>query len=231
MFKITFCEIWHLFSQALIRNFLWCHSYLQELIASITLEKWKKNAILFKFFWNKVFVHWQLKLLNFLMDSILIVMSSRMNTKSHQRARPLGLNPHLDHKMGVQAMIQIHYMVRLSPHPLMAHTLQLKWICIWLLHFSYSEDEFSLTALFTNSRTLKFKTAAFKTVFRCRQSKLRSQTTNLVTQEHTKQIEIQQSQTMTFWTRWSRPLFPKSSSKMILSEGTEKCKRQLAFEL
>ena len=120
----------------------------------------------------------------------------RMNTKSHQRARPSRrLNHRLDHKI-----------VRLSPHPLKAHTLQVKWICIWLLHFSHSEDEFSLTALFKILQTLKFKTAAFKIVFRCRQS-----------------------QTMTFWTRWSKLLFPKSSSKMI--EGSEKRKRQLTFEL
>ena len=34
---------------------------------------------------------------------------------------------------------------------------------------------------------------------------------------------------MTFWARWSKPLFPKSSAKMI--DGSEKRKRQLAFEL
>ena len=31
----------------------------------------KKNAIFFKLFWYKVFAHWKLKLLNFLMDSVL----------------------------------------------------------------------------------------------------------------------------------------------------------------
>ena len=31
----------------------------------------KKNAIFFKLFWYKVFVHWKLKLLNFLMNSVL----------------------------------------------------------------------------------------------------------------------------------------------------------------
>ena len=31
----------------------------------------KKNAIFFKLFWYKVFVHWKLKLLNFLVDSVL----------------------------------------------------------------------------------------------------------------------------------------------------------------
>ena len=32
----------------------------------------KYNAICFKLFWYKVFVHWKLKLINFLVDSILI---------------------------------------------------------------------------------------------------------------------------------------------------------------
>ena len=36
------------------------------------------------------------------------------------------------------------------------------------------------------------------------------------------------SQTMTFWIRWSKLLFPKSPAKMI--DGSEKRKRQLAFE-
>ena len=37
------------------------------------------------------------------------------------------------------------------------------------------------------------------------------------------------SQTMTFWTRWSKVLFPKRSVKTI--DGSEKRNRQLAFEL
>ena len=37
-----------------------------------------------------------------------------------------------------------------------------------------------------------------------------------------------QSQTMTFWTRWSKLVSPQSSDKMI--DGKEKC-RQLAFKL
>ena len=52
-----------------MRNFLWC--YYRWLITSLALEKCKKNAMLFKLFWYKVFVHWKLKLLNFLMDSVL----------------------------------------------------------------------------------------------------------------------------------------------------------------
>ena len=43
------------------------------LITSLILEKCKKNnAIFFKLFWYKAFVHWKLKLLNFLVDSVLI---------------------------------------------------------------------------------------------------------------------------------------------------------------
>ena len=43
------CEIWH----------------------SLVLQNVKKNAIFFKLFWYKVFVHWKLKLFNFLMDFVL----------------------------------------------------------------------------------------------------------------------------------------------------------------
>ena len=35
------------------------------------LKNVKKNAIFFKLFWYKVFVHWKLKLLNSLVDSVL----------------------------------------------------------------------------------------------------------------------------------------------------------------
>ena len=52
---------------------------------------------------------------------------------------------------------------------------------------------------------------------------------NLETQEHTKRIEIHQSQIMTFWTRYGKVSFPKRSVKMI--DGSEKRNCQLAFEL
>ena len=48
MCKMSFCEIWHLFSQAPIRNF--------------PLKNVKTNAVCFKLFWYKVFVQWKLKL-------------------------------------------------------------------------------------------------------------------------------------------------------------------------
>ena len=50
---------------------------------------------------------------------------------------------------------------------------------------------------------------------------------SLEPQKHTKRIENNQSQTMTFWTRYV--LFPKRSAKMI--DGSEKCKCLLALEL
>ena len=59
---------------------------------------------------------------------------------------------------------------------------------------------------------------------------LLSQAMNLETQKHTKQIKICQSQitNMTFWTSWSKLLFPNRSSKMI--ESSEKCKHQFAVK-
>ena len=98
----------------------------------------------------------------------------------------------------------------------------------------YSVEKWKyITALFTNMRTLKFKSRLHNCVFRCRQSQLRSQATNLETQKHSKRIEIHQWQTqyVTFWTRWSKQskvLFSKKSAKMI--DGSEKRNRQLAFE-
>ena len=70
MCKMSFCEIWHSFSRAPIRDFLWC--YYRWLITSLALEKGKKNALCLKLFWYKVFVHWKLKLLNFPVDSTLL---------------------------------------------------------------------------------------------------------------------------------------------------------------
>ena len=68
-------EIWYSFSRTPLRNFLWC--YYRWLITSLALQKCKTgNAIFFKLFWYKVFVHWELKLLNFLVDSVLNVLWS-----------------------------------------------------------------------------------------------------------------------------------------------------------
>ena len=57
------CEIWHSFSRIPMRNFLWC--YYRWLITSLGLKNIKKNAIFFKLFCYKVFVHWDLKITQF----------------------------------------------------------------------------------------------------------------------------------------------------------------------
>ena len=58
------------FSRTPMRNFLWC--YYRWLITSLAHKKdVKKNAIFLKLFWHKVIVHWKLKLLDFLIDSVL----------------------------------------------------------------------------------------------------------------------------------------------------------------
>ena len=43
-------------------------------------DKWftKESSISFKLFWYKVFVHWELKLLNFLVDSALSYLAQKM---------------------------------------------------------------------------------------------------------------------------------------------------------
>ena len=79
------CEIWHLFSLGPMRNSLWCYYRLISYIYS-PWKNVKKSAVLFKLFWYKVFVHWKLKLLNFLMDSVLIDLS-RFTLYSEQTQR------------------------------------------------------------------------------------------------------------------------------------------------
>ena len=58
-----------------------------------------------------------------------------------------------------------------------------------------------------------------------------SQAMNLETQKYNKRMKStnHKSQTMTFWTSYSKALFPKRSTKKI--DSSKKCKRQLAFEL
>ena len=53
-----------------MRNFFGC--YYRWFITSLALEKCKKEWICFKLFWYKIFVHWKSKLLNVLVDSVLI---------------------------------------------------------------------------------------------------------------------------------------------------------------
>ena len=52
---------------------------------------------------------------------------------------------------------------------------------------------------------------------------------NTETHKTDRKFTNHQSQAMTFWTCWSKFLFPERSAKMI--DGSEKRKRQLAFEL
>ena len=73
--KISFSEIWSFwswFSQACTRNVFVVISY-NVLHYFIALEKGKTECNIIEIIWHKVFAHWKLKLLNFLMDSVLIV--------------------------------------------------------------------------------------------------------------------------------------------------------------
>ena len=65
------CEIWNLFSRVSIRNCLW--RYYRWLIMYIALEKCTKKVIWPQIFWYEVFISWKLKLLSFLVDSVLII--------------------------------------------------------------------------------------------------------------------------------------------------------------
>ena len=47
------------------RNVIWKHSI------ALTKCKKERDIVYYKLFWYKVFVHWKLKLLNFLVDSVL----------------------------------------------------------------------------------------------------------------------------------------------------------------
>ena len=80
-------EIWYSFSRTPLRNFLWC--YCRWLITSLALQKCETgNAIFFKLFWYKVFVHWELKLLNFLVDSVLNVLWSDFKLNCSLKKKP-----------------------------------------------------------------------------------------------------------------------------------------------
>ena len=71
-FYLCFHNSWEIlfsFSRTTMRNFLWC--YYKWLIHLKPLRNVKKNAIFLKLFWHKDFVHWNLKLINFLVDSVL----------------------------------------------------------------------------------------------------------------------------------------------------------------
>ena len=61
------------FASEKVKTWLVREIYYRWLIIYLALEKCtKKSAIPFKLFWYKVFVHWILKLLNFVVDSVSI---------------------------------------------------------------------------------------------------------------------------------------------------------------
>ena len=64
------CEIWRSFSQTSKRNFPSVTT--DDLLHLKSLKNVKKNAKFFKLFWYKIFALCKLKLLNFLVDSVLI---------------------------------------------------------------------------------------------------------------------------------------------------------------
>ena len=69
------CEIWYSLSRTPMRNFLWC--YYRWLLISLALAKCKKECNILKIILvqvtMKVFFHWELILLNFLVASVFIV--------------------------------------------------------------------------------------------------------------------------------------------------------------
>ena len=88
-----------------------------------------------------------------------------------------------------------------------------------------------ITALFTNTRTLKLKSRLYNFVFAAVNHNYdhKQWTLKLRNTQNESKSTNHRSQTLTFWTRLSKVLFPKRSIKMI--DGSEKCKRQLVFEL
>ena len=83
-----------------------------------------------------------------------------------------------------------------------------------LLRFSKTRELWNLKAAFT--------TAVFAALNHNYDNRER-------TLKNRKRLEIQQSQTITFWTCWSKLLLPKRSIKMI--DGSQERKRQVGFEL
>ena len=92
-------------------------------------------------------------------------------------------------------------------------------ICYPLLRFSKTHELWSSKATFT----IAFFTAVNHN-YDHKQRTLKHRNT-----QNGSKSTNHKSQTMTFWTRWSKFLFPKSSSKMI--DGCKKRIRQLPFGL
>ena len=116
--------------------------------------------------------------------------------------------------MKVQVSLNLHWPISSA-----ARSLNLKLFPTATSKLDRGQTKEICYCAFQTTRTLKFKSRLHNYVFRCRQSLLRSRATNLETQKHTERMEIHQSQTMTFWARWSTLLFPKRSA---LIDGSEK---------
>ena len=72
------CEIWNSFSRAPIRTFSLELFHTTYYIDLYPLKSVKKNAIWLLIFWYKVSVHWKLKFLNSLTESVLILFVYNM---------------------------------------------------------------------------------------------------------------------------------------------------------
>ena len=60
----------------------------QEIVFGVLQKNVQKNAIFFKLFWYKVSVHWKLKLLSFVVDSVLNTTNLYNCLFTHNRLFP-----------------------------------------------------------------------------------------------------------------------------------------------
>jgi len=65
----NFSKLWNLFSRVPMGNCFRCN--FRQLFISLALRNVKRTVKYLKLFWDKVFVHWKLKLLEFLSDFIV----------------------------------------------------------------------------------------------------------------------------------------------------------------
>ena len=94
------------------------------------LKNVKKNAIFFRLFWFKVFVHWELKLFNFLVDSVLSICLSRFLLPNSRNSRWTKLN-------------SIANLCTSSTFPIMHVIWPPKFCITFVFHFSwdYSQEK------------------------------------------------------------------------------------------
>ena len=108
-------------------------------------KKVKKNVKWLNLFWNKIFIQWKLKLLTFLMDSVLIFHSAfRFITFERQKRKEMTkeanmINVHVHHKLPLISPIpqlwpslstckqKIHLIIR-PPSPLPPQLSHIKYI-------------------------------------------------------------------------------------------------------